>query len=377
MNAAWRSLARAETEQLHAGDTVLFRRGCTWEGNLTLRTGGTPQRKLIVTAYGDGSRPVLTLPSDSAHEAIVDMFADNIILSSLKLAGARAAGVHIHAGASDNAVEDVEVTSSGFGVQIEGDHNLISHTNAHDLRIIRSTPGGDDDFGAVGYVISGVGNEVAYSRCVRCRAPSDDYGTDGGFVEIWNSGDDTYVHHNYSTDNAGFFELGGENLAHHANNVRVAYNIIEDSGGSLDVHTQGKFALIVTGLRFENNTVIQSRKSEPQLIFFGSTRASLAVRNNIFFLTGPGLTVWLGSGDFDRSHNLYYTSNGASVGLPLLRSETHADPQFVSPETGDFRLRATSPAKDAGIPLGYSIDFNGDPLPDPSDPSIGALNPVS
>src|SRR6185436_2060000 len=121
--------------------------------------------------------------------------------------------------------------------------NMITHSYAHDLRMVVNTPGGQDDYGAVGFVVSAPRNEISYDRCVNCRASSYDYGTDGGFAEILNQGDGTSIHHNYSWNTAGFLEIGARNGGS-ARGVRVYYNEIRDSSG-LCLHTAGNFAITI------------------------------------------------------------------------------------------------------------------------------------
>jgi len=48
------------------------------------------------------------------------------------------------------------------------------------------------------------------------------------------------------------------------------------------------------------------------------------------------------------------------------------DPLFVDFKNRDLRLRAGSPAVDAGIDLGYKLDFDGNPIPSGSAPDMGA-----
>jgi len=49
-----------------------------------------------------------------------------------------------------------------------------------------------------------------------------------------------------------------------------------------------------------------------------------------------------------------------------------ADPLFVDPDNGDFRLQAGSPAIDAGVYVGLTQDFEGNLVPQGLAPDIGA-----
>ena len=56
--AAWRSLARVNRAALAPGDRVLFRRGCSWRGQLAPRSGSA-DGAITYGAFGEGPKPVL------------------------------------------------------------------------------------------------------------------------------------------------------------------------------------------------------------------------------------------------------------------------------------------------------------------------------
>ena len=55
---AWRTLDRVNGEPLFPGDTILFRRGDSWRGQLRPRSGSTTAC-IIYSAYGSGEKPLL------------------------------------------------------------------------------------------------------------------------------------------------------------------------------------------------------------------------------------------------------------------------------------------------------------------------------
>lgn len=59
---AWKTLAMAETLQLQPGDSILFRRGSTFEGQVTFTGVGTEDARITVDAYGEGELPVIVAP---------------------------------------------------------------------------------------------------------------------------------------------------------------------------------------------------------------------------------------------------------------------------------------------------------------------------
>ncbi|MEZ0542965.1 right-handed parallel beta-helix repeat-containing protein [Fibrella arboris] len=56
----FQSLAKVNSLALQAGDQVLFRRGDTFRGTLTIRRSGAVNKPIIFDAYGTGSKPILS-----------------------------------------------------------------------------------------------------------------------------------------------------------------------------------------------------------------------------------------------------------------------------------------------------------------------------
>lgn len=371
---AWRTTAAVNRRTFRPGDAIALRAGCTFDGGLRINGSGTQAAPLLVTAYGGASRPWVSNTGGGQHGVGIDVYGNHVLIDGLGIRDVHDAGVRFLSGTSHGVAQNLEITGTGTGVMLAGSFGLAAHNDVHDLHLVVDTPrsqNADDDSGAVGFVVSGPDNEVAWNRCTRCEAPSDDYGTDGGFVEVWNSADRLFVHHNVATRTSGFFELGGENSSHHANDVRVMYNVLNDVGIALMVHRSGRFGIGVTNLVFENNTSVQTRPGYPTISFQGVTPQDLIVRNNIFTLDSPGLVLFAGGGTFTHDNNLYAVGRDARVGLVLDPTERVAAPGFRNAAAADFRLSATSAARAAGLALGYAMDLDGRPV-NLARPSLGA-----
>ncbi len=63
------------------------------------------------------------------------------------------AGVRLE---GDNSVAgNVTVTDVGLGFIMDGNYGLVTRAAAHGLHMVTSTPGGNDDYGAVGFAVNG------------------------------------------------------------------------------------------------------------------------------------------------------------------------------------------------------------------------------
>jgi len=358
----WATLTKVNNTAFSPGDIINFKRGSTWTGRLVVDSNGVPGHPVTYQAYGTGAAPIIqrsATPPTSGYTHAIDITGDYNVVGDFLVRHAHEAGIFLSSAATHNTVQGNEIMAAGTGVMVSGQFNLITENYVHDLRMIVNTSGGDDDYGAVCFWLQAPNNEVSYNRGVNCKASSFDYGSDGGFVEVWQNGDNSYVHHNYAKNTNGFFEVGGRNGT--ARNMRVAYNILDGTGSSMCLQIGTQFNVVVDNLRFEHNTVANG--SGRFSCISGSIPAStLIVRNNIF----PAGSVY--SGNFTHSHNLYRSSPGS-----LGPGEKVGDPRFVNPSAEDFHLQAGSPAIDAGLDLGYTEDFEDNPVPQGAAPDMGAF----
>jgi hypothetical protein len=351
--SAWRTLSAVNGHTFSAGNQINLKRGCTWDGGLTARSSGTASAPITYTAYGSGNAPTIRNTTGGTYAEAVDVTGDYNVIDGLLLRDARETGVMLRSGADHNVVSGSEVTATGIGIETNGQYNLITHNNVHDLKMIVNTSGGDDDYGAECFWVGGPNNEVSYNHGTNCRAPSYDYGYDGGFVEVWKQGDNTYVHHNVADNTNGFFEIGGSGSAR---NIRVAQNVLNNVHGGLCLHNTGSFTISFDNFRFEQNTVYAATDGYRFVdCVSGLTPSMLTMRDNVF---ASNITI-SNSGNFTHTNNLYAMSGGAGVGYSLGSGEKQGNPAFVNAGSKDFHLQASSPAVDAGVDAGYSTDLDG------------------
>jgi hypothetical protein len=242
--------------------------------------------------------------------------------------------------------------------------------------MVRNTPGGSDDYGAIGILLSGSYNKISYSQIVNCIASSYDYGTDGGAFEWFGNAHGNYVHHNWASGNDGLFEIGGGSFF----NNRMAYNVsLNNKRLSIIDLYGGTSPSQVDNFRFENNTVVEITDNGLgwKLIFFKGepTTNTFLVRNNVFYVDGFG--VLSNKSGFLHHHNLYYLSGGTTLGFPLNSEEWLGNPMFVNLAERKFHLQSFSPAINVGVDLGYQLDYDNQPVPVGTAPDLGAFESQS
>ena len=368
----WQNLSRLQDTRLAPGSVVHFKRDSVWTGSLLIQDSGQPDNPIVFTTYGSGERPVLLNPGDAnlrTKGILID--ADWVVVEGLLIRDVFHAGIHVLRNSDHNIIRDVEVTQAGFGVLIEGRYNLVTHNDIHDLHMVNNTPGGSDDYGAVGVSIENSFNEISYNRFVNCLASSYDYGKDGGAVEWWGEADGVSIHHNWASGNDGFLEVGGGS----ARNAVVSYNVSVNNRRFAAFQLSGQFASVVDNFRVENNTIVETPGAEKgwDVFWFSSPPASnsLILRNNIIYADWFSTVANLPG--FTHSQNLYYIGSGTLLNFTLGPGEMIADPSFVGLAVQDFHLLASSPAVNAGQDLGYSSDFEDKPVPVGQVPDLGAF----
>ena len=375
-SSAWRTLAPVHAHDFLPGDTIHLRRGSAWDGGLAIDHSGTEGNPITLTSYGSGAKPTIRRP-DVTWGRAVQIDADWVVVEGLLVRDAHEAGVFISDGSDHNIVRDCEATNVGIGVAVHGQHNLVNQNYVHDLAMVVNTPGGDDDYGAVGVWLFNSNNEVSYNTMLNCIAPSYDYGSDGGAVESWGVVHNSYIHHNWAQSSEGFMEVAGGSVR----NTMVAYNVAVGNGRFGTFHLGGHFLADVQNFRIENNSIVETGAEEMEwavtAFIDGAPAADTVImRNNVVHVD----RFWLVANNdgFTHEHNLYYLASPdlTTLGFELQEGEQLADALFVDLPGHDFRLQPDSPAIDAGAYLGYPVDYDDNAVPLGAATDIGAYEYV-
>jgi len=380
-SAPWQSLGKVNSVAFQPGDVINFKRGGVWTGTLTISRSGVSGNPITFQAYGTGNAPLLrraTGPESSGWTRTVVIDGSWIVLQDFLITNAHEAGIYLNTAANHNVIRRNELTATGYGAAIYGQFNLITENDVHDLHIIENNAGGGN-YGAGCFFFQQAGsggNELSYNRGVNCRAPDSFFGFNGKFIEIFNNGDNLYIHHNYAENPQGFFEAGANGGSGSAVNVRMVYNVLVNSRADAAqplttfCFNTGSFGITMSNFIFDNNTVYQQTGDGSIWRMFGcnSNLSFMTMRNNIFY----GDVQIANTGSFTHTNNLYNMVSGSVVGYALGAGERTGNPLFVNLAARDLSLQALSPAIDAGANLAYATDFSGKPVPLGLAPDIGA-----
>jgi hypothetical protein len=238
-SAAWKSTSKASSAALASGSNLLFKRGGSWTGTLTIAESG-----IVVASYGSGDRPkfsagntggcVLVTGNDNK---VFDLYIDRCgVRDGIKVNGDR------------NLFERNYVTHNAAGVEIPGgaDSNRFYRNELIANNVMtKNTCGGDDDYGAYSFANEGGTNtDIGWNVIRDAKASSCDYGVDGSALEIYRGS--ANFHHNVVSGNPAAAEMSGVAWA------KIEYNVIHD--GEIILQTSTKFAGANTNVRVAYNT---------------------------------------------------------------------------------------------------------------------------
>jgi hypothetical protein len=388
----WKSLAKMNGHEFKPGDIINLRRGSFWTGGLVITRSGTAANPITFRAYGDGENPIFENPGDGVYDThAVHINGSYITMENILARNSFYSGFYIGQNASHNVIREVEATNTGIGIAVNGANNLITNSYIHDLKMVVNDVGGaGNDYGAVGVEIFNGPNEISYNRLINCRAPSHDFGYDGGALEIYllyGNADNSSFHHNYAENTNGFIEIHSRDLLYSANNVTIAQNVIVASKNFLDIglpgYGGGHELKSAQNIRLGQNTYVdaiplaESDWAGSIFSFHDVTPGAdqISIQNNIIYTMN---SWWIAKtevtdGGFTHTNNIYYlNAQRSELGFTLTPTEKRIDPQFVDIKQYNLHLAATSPAIDAGIDLGYVLDFDDHPMPNGTAPDIGA-----
>jgi parallel beta-helix repeat protein len=398
----WKTMAQVNsgTTLLNPGDSVLFKRGQSFTGRLTISRSGSASAPIVYSNYGTGNLPEF---NNSITDIIYIYNKQYIVINGIKI-------IDNSISTTDHTVQakisyainienspnctisncDISLVGVGISVLAGSDYTTITGNYMHNMRMVRNTPlsvNPDDDYGANPMVIGSSNNNISNNRFEECWALSYDYGYDGGAVELFGATmNNNKIMNNTAINCNGFMEIGSSTGGTAQNNI-VAYNKIINCG-IIGVYQNGStFSVTVNNLQYYNNTVVETVKqySQPGVMFWMAgtgTAGMVVVKNNIFWLSsGNNLaSSKFNTGQMVHTNNIYRMASG-SLGITLNSSEllsTNAS-LFTSvagaPADWNYTLPSTSAAINFGTNVGLTKDFAGNAIS--GNPDAGILEYAS
>ena len=229
-----------------AGDSIIFKAG-TYTGTLQVKSG--------VKYKGLGA--IISNPNAKGSTTIYLYNVSKAVLEGFTIQDGNQYGVFVDGGGYDT-IKNCNINAVGIGVEFGAPYCSLTGSFIHDLKMIVNTPGGYDDYGANGVVVGAKNCTVANNIFQNCKAPSYDFGSDGGAVEVFGDNIDSLtVSNNVAINCEGFAEFGSSTQGH-ANGVTMSGNILTNNGRVLWVNTSGAFLITTNGLNVSGNVVIET-----------------------------------------------------------------------------------------------------------------------
>lgn len=385
---AWASLSKASSASLSAGDGILFKRGCSWSGNLTVKWSGTSASPVVIGAYSTGNAPILSRNTNGAVVSVTGAYSvvqDLTITASApskdstggKCNGSpigNVQGISFESGSANNTVKNSVISNMYAGVYLKSgahDNHVLNNDLKDNNMMSPLDTSADNDAGAFGVLIWGNNNEIAYNTISGSNACSYDYVLDGSAVEIFGGSStptsNNRIHHNKAINTNAFTELGKSSSGAIPDNNTFVYNSYYTNGisNAIFMVTRGGSGSYgpINGTKAYNNTAYMVGTGKNGLYCGSCSASALVFKNNIIATTNSTpIPSGLGTG---VSNNL-----GWVIGNPS------GDPKFVNGAGQDFHLSSGSPAVNAGTneitTLGFSKDLDNKTIPAGGTVDIGA-----
>ena len=396
----WKSLSAVQSNMglFVAGDVISFKTGQTFTGNLNVTKSGTALLPITFNSYGNGPKPKFTgtgsylgtlFSATNRAYLVFDnlQITDPTISPTDRTVEANIDTVFQFDGSTNNCIiRNCDISLCGVGAYLTGNNNTMTLTTVSNMRMVKNTPGGNDDYGANGIVISSANNTVSYCTFDGCWAVSYDYGYDGGAIEYFGNGaSNNTVSYCVINDCNGVCENGSSNGGTIQNNV-FAYNKITNNGKLFYINNSGTFQVTVSNFQYYNNVVVENVVNRLGQTYMGSIANTVATpnivvfKNNVIQLTSGISFVssnQFNSGQMVHTNNVYNVTNGGNIGLTLGATEISTQAAYwtnttnSNPKLWNYYPLANGVLIDAGTNLGYTTDFDGYPVGNP--PDIGVL----
>ncbi len=371
----WRSLDKVSATTFRPGDNIYFKRGSSYQGNVTIYGDGTENDPITISAYGTGDAPKFTNPDSTDHNGVaMAIRGDYHIVENLYFhhcapaPGGRVpfervwamGALHVSVGNDHVTIRNNEFANNPKAIQTYSEYSLITKNYIHDRNPLQVNGFLSEPYwGPIGIQI-GIGNqEISHNRIENMFIGGGEWGGDGGAFEIDDGRkhkDSIHLHHNITYHNMGFVEISytDDFEKRSTSSIRIDHNVSRDYQDFVLWWAPTKNSVI------EKNTIIRTDNEYTGpfdgVFIIDGRPADILIHKNIVVcdkdLTEAIFVKRIKWGVLDVSHteNLYWDVVDGKINLGLLFGvgEIVADPLFVDWEGGDYHLRPGSPAEGWG-----------------------------
>lgn len=358
---AWKTLAYVTNQSLSVGDSILLKRGEVWNEPFVFK-----QNSIVLSDYGSGQLP--TIDGQQAIKTLVSCGSvSNTTTRNIRI---------INAGVSNGALWE---NSAGSNYLI----SCFLSNNAY----------------ATGDIVAGGGDSHSWvSNCI-ISAASDDGLTlhTTASMEVFNT---------VITDCFNGINNSGTDIAMTIAGCTFSNNVV-DIGDIGDGTTFTAERCLFSGFAVNTSWTIMSASDADSTAVFSycvfdarrgaSATPGIGIGNNTSFLNcafvgsdngsfgiSPDAVTGVTNCVFSHWWRLGYLSSGATLNVDHsvlheitvknITSETStvstSDPLFTDAINGDFTIQSNSPCVNAGINLGFTVDYASHPIS--GLPDVGA-----
>lgn len=389
---AWKSINKVNNAALNPGDSLLFKRGCSWQGPLRAGWVGTAAQPITIGAYGTGDLPKIR----DSYSGNVQITGSYLVVEYIETTlttppnpdpncsnqpVAWKVGFALGANSSYNTIQHVRAGNLAVGIYLDytSHHNKVLYSELVNNHVVWKLAQ-NQALGAMGILLHGDYNEIAYNTFADNRTICTYNGiVESNSIEL-HGARYANIHHNVSFNDRVFSELGSSTTYVSTDNV-YAYNlhVVGPQPSAIgsrflvtrgDDHANGPVWRTVA----YNNTIYHTGADSKGITCQTCGNDVLTVKNNLLWVDREPISS---DGPFIEEYNLFWATDGNPL-INFVPSQTSqiANPQFVDLAAQNFRLQATSPARQAGdiasVTAGYTQDLDQVSVPQGNAVDIGA-----
>lgn len=305
---AWKNTQQLKRIKIRAGDSILFRNGGEWTGErFEIHQGGTPKEPIFIGTYGPSTLPKPHLIDTSAQ--VVGIGANHIVVSGLKLSGARRYGIST-LGRNRRGIEltENEIHDCTNGIIVNQSNQVaITNNHIHNLSYNRSNNG------AIGITIDQSRNTIIKGNRIKNCIGINGGKHDGGAIELFRSCNNITITENRAINTWGFIEMGGfsgDTIRNINISRNTAINTRTFTWFNLDTpeDTTNFWGVGYDSIQLTNNTLIQNRPHTSNAVGASGNLTNpnqIIIENNIF--SGDSLNNFVYKGNFRLRNNIFWS----------------------------------------------------------------------